>query len=300
MRRSFLLVTFIYLDGGNKFPVQLPANLLPYLVLFDAFLTVFQHRKVLQKRRLFQEFAKFVNRIVVVQEVDPVRRAKLGVRSLDFHEQVAEFVLQVRQHDRRFDTEFVLNVRDVLVVLVVPELFQNLLDLFVRNALHVDAFLLDLGHDVVEDVFRYLRALLRLKLCENLPKVVDTFVGVEAHLLRRLLVRRLLVFRKVFVLFAAGGVVAENYPFVLNRNELALVAATADRRRLNVLHAFHKVRVGVALVGVDVGRNLVLRHELFEFEERVQYGHVLVHPFRNLFFFVEIPVNMFAVAQQIV
>ena len=130
--------------------------------------------------------------------------------------------------------------------------------------------------------------------------MVDPLVGVKTHLLGRLLVGGLLVLGEVLVLLAAGGVVAQHDPFVLDRDELALVAAPADRRLLDAVRALHEVRVGVALVGVDVGGDLVLGGRLFELEERVQHRDVLVHPFGDPFLFVEISVNVFAVAQQIV
>ena len=99
--------------------------------------------------RLLQKFAQFVDGVVVVQEVDAVRRAELGVGPLNLHEEVAQLLLQLGGHDRRFNPQLVLDVGDVLVVLVVAELFQNLLNFLVRDGPDVDPLLLDLRHDVV-------------------------------------------------------------------------------------------------------------------------------------------------------
>ena len=184
----------------------------------------------------------------------------------------------------------------MFVVLVVPELFQNLLHFFVRDRRHVDALLLDLRHDVVQYVLRYLRALLRLELRQNLPKVVDPLVSIKANLLRWFLVRRFFVLGKILELFAARRVVAQQDPFVLDRHQLPLVAPAAHRRLVDMVRPFQKQGVGVALVSVHVGRDLVFARRFLQFKKRVQYRNVVVDPFRYSFFFVEISVNMFAVA----
>ena len=48
---------FSDLDGRNEFPVQLPAYLLPDLILFNALLAILQHGKIRQELALVQQLA---------------------------------------------------------------------------------------------------------------------------------------------------------------------------------------------------------------------------------------------------
>lgn len=176
-------------DSGNEFPVELLAYFLPYFILFNAFLSVLQHGEIGQELALVQQLAQLVHGVVIIQEVDAVFRAELGIRPLNFHEQVAQRFLQFGRHDGWFDAQLLLDERDVLVVLVVSQLLQNFLRLFVGELrVQVNSLLFNLVFYVFQNVGRNLRGFLGLELRQNFLEVVDALVSVKARLLGRLFV----------------------------------------------------------------------------------------------------------------
>ena len=157
--------------------------------MFDPLLSVFKHREEGQELRLVKEFAQLVDGVVVIEEINSVVRAVLGVRPLYLHEQVAELLFEFLRHDRRFDAQFVLDEGDMFVIFVVTKLLQNFLGLSVCDLSGVDSLFFNLLSDVLQDSVRDLCSLFGLELGEYLPEMIDPFVGVETDLFWGFLIR---------------------------------------------------------------------------------------------------------------
>ena len=261
-------ILFSDLNGWDEFPVQFLAHLFPDFVLFNALLSVLQHGKVGQKFALVQQLAELVHRVVIIEEVDAVLRAEFGVRPLNFHEEVAQRFLQFGRHDGRFDAQLLLDERDVLVVLVVPQLLQNLFGLFVGELrVQINSLLFDLVLYVFQHVGRDLRGLLGLELRQNLLEVVDALVSVKTRLLGRFFVRRFLVLHQVA--HVDGAVVAHHDAFIFHRDHFAGVAVTAHVGLKHILADINVRRIQIGQIPLHV----VFIHAL----QLVFFGWLAIH-----------------------
>jgi hypothetical protein len=149
----------------------------------------FQERKALKVLILAQQFAKLVQHVRVAQKIFAILGTILVKGFLNFFKHYPEPFFQNLGHFGRLHAvEYIRYVRDVLIVLVETQLFQECPNLGVGNlGEFFNLHLFEFGPELFDDLVWYRGGFLGLELGYPLVEMVFPFVRIVYNLFRRFL-----------------------------------------------------------------------------------------------------------------